>query len=197
MSQMINMNSVKKYYLGYHQDGLLDIFLALGMLFSVVALSFGTWWLATILPALFWPLWISAKEIITAPRLAGLRVSREQVSQGRTAILGLTIVGVVAFLLGIVMFMLFSFDRAPMGLTNWLRENFLSVMGVISGFILALTALLGRIPRYYTYALLAVLVGVGGPLLNIKPSLYTATFSLIMLLSGIVVLLRFTRTHPS
>ena len=197
MSQTINTKSLsKQYYQGYHQDGLLDIFLGLGIIFSVAVIKFGFVWFVAILPAIFWPLWMSAKEAITAPRLVGSQISQEQVAQGRTAILGFTSVGFVALILGLVVFWIFSTDSAPAGLNNWLRENFLIAMGVIGSFILALAALLTRITRYYAYALLAFLAGVGGPLLDIRPLFYTIAFGLIMLLSGLVILLRFTRTHP-
>lgn len=197
MSQRIASNQTRgTTYPGYHQDGLLDIFLALGILFATVAFSAGLFWLVAILPVVFSLVWVSARQSITTPRLAGSAPASTHSEKSRLAFVSLSVLGVVAFALGVAMFWLFTTDNTPIGLREWLSQNFVLVCWVFGGLLLALIALLTRLPRYYFYALLALAAGIGGPYLGFQPVRYVVGLAVLMLAVGLISLLHFLRTHP-
>lgn len=180
----------------YHQDGLLDIFLALGILFATVAFSAGMFWLVAILPVIFNLLWVSARQSITAPRLVGTSPATIRTGKSQPVFIMLTILGVVAFILGAAVFWLFATENTSTGLREWVRQNFVLVSWVFGGLLLALIAILTRLPRYYFYALLALSAGVGGPLLGCKPVIYVVGLASSILVVGLLTLLHFLRTNP-
>lgn len=196
MSQRIVFNQTSgTMNQGFH-DGLLDIFLALGILFATVAISAGLFWLVAILPVVFSLIWGTARQSITAPRLSGSVPDNTRASKSRLVFGLLSILGVVSFALGVVMFWMFVTDNTPIGLREWIRQNFVLVCWVFGGLILGLTALLARLPRFYFYALLAFVAGTAGPLLGLQPVTYVISLAALMLVVGLVTLLRFFRTHP-
>jgi len=197
MSQKIisNQTSGTKYH-GFHQDGLLDIALAVGILFAMAAFSAGLFWLVAILPVFFSLLWALARQSITARRLTGSSPTDTRAGKIQSVFIMLTILGVVTFILGVVVFWMFATDNTPAILREWIRQNFVLVAWIFGGFLLGLIALLARLPRYYGYALLALAAGTGGPLLGFQPELYMAGIAVLMLVVGLLTLLHSFRTHP-
>lgn len=183
-------------YHRYHQDGLLDIFLALGIMFATVAFSAGMFWLVAILPVVFSLLWASSRQSITASRLAMSSPAASRAGKNQHVFILLTILGLVSFILGAVMFWMFATDNTPAGLREWVRQNLVLIAWVFGGFLLGLIALLARQPRYYFYALLALAAGMGGPLLGFQPAMYVVGLAVLMLVVGLLTLLHFFRTHP-
>jgi len=181
---------------GYHQDGLLDIFLALGILFATVALSAGLFWLVAILPVFFYLAWGSIKRSITAPRVEKSASTSTYPGKGRLVFSVLIILGVISFVLGMVIFWMFAKDLTPLALREWVGLNFVLVSWVFGGFLLGLIALLAHLPRYYFYALLALVAGTGGPHLGFQPVLYVVGLAALMMVVGVLTLLHFFSTHP-
>lgn len=196
MSQRIVSNQTRgTMYHGY-QDGLLDIFLALGILFATAAFSAGLFWLVAILPVVFSLVWVKARQSTIAPRLAGGIPASTRSGKSRLVFALLSILGVFAFALGVVMFWMFATDNTPIGLREWVRQNFVLICWVFGGLLLGLIALLARLPRYYFYALLALAAGTGGSLLGLQPVIYVMILAALMLVVGLITLLHFFRTHP-
>jgi hypothetical protein len=174
----------------YIQDGLLDILLAFAILFSAIVFSVKLFWLVAILPVVFSLIWITGKQTIMAPRMNGGTHFQKYPGNSRPLFITLTILGVIAFILGITIFWLFSSANPPTELRAWVGEYFLYICAVGVAFLLALIGLMAGIRRFYAYALAALIMGVGGPLINLIPFIYVTVFAMLMLLTGIFALLR-------
>lgn len=189
MSQM-QRESISKYQL----DGFLDVSLGLAILFAVIFFSAGLIWLTAILPILFSLVWFTTKK---SSALSG--VDEETYFQkipGRYSLVFiiLTVVGVLAFIVGIALFWLFASGNAPAELRAWVENYFLYICAVGGAFLLAFIGLLPGFRRFYLYALFALVLGTGGPLLNIKPFIYISLFATVILLNGISSLVRYLIT---
>lgn len=187
MSQRTVSNQTRgtKYH-GYHQDSLLDIFLALGILFATAAFSAGMFWLIAILPVVFSLLWISSRQSITSPSLARSSSFATRSGNKQPVFTLLTILGVVSFVLGAVVFWMFTTDNTPAGLREWFQQNLVLGAWVFGGLLLGLIALLAHLPRYYFYALLVLALGIGGPLLGFQTVLYIVGIAFVMLMVGLL-----------
>ena len=196
MSQRIVSNQTQGTMKQRYHDSLLDIFLALGIFFATAAISAGLFWLAGILPFVISLVWVSARQSVTAPRRGGSVAESAQSSPRRLMFTLFSILGLVAFVLGVVMLWMFTSDNTPMGWREWVSQNFVLVGWVFGGLLLGMIALLGRLPRYYFYALLALAAGTGGSSLGFQPVLYVLSLAGLMLVIGLINLLGFLRTRP-
>jgi magnesium-transporting ATPase (P-type) len=191
-----NSQRMERNLNAYHQDGLLDILIGLGILMAGVFLLSNLFWLAAILPAVAYPIMQSAKKTITEPRIGALLKEPQQIAATRRSFMGFMVAGVVAMILGFIMFAILSLDLLSSSAQTLLLKNFPVALGVIAAFLFALTALLSGVGRFYLYGLLSLIFISGGALLNLPGPLYSASLGLLILLYGITLLARFVREHP-
>jgi hypothetical protein len=179
----------------YHEDGLADIVIGVSILFCMVTFALDLIWLATSWTMVFFFVWLAAKELITVPRVARMEFSSEQVGQLQRRLFRLVLVFSFTALLGAVMFALFYLiaDRPENEALSWFRDNTLVVLALTAGLILALIAGLVDITRYYVYALLTVVIVVGGDLLQLSGILYGTLWGSVFLLGGLTCLVNFLR----
>jgi len=192
MSILTNDELSNKYFF-YHKDGLLDIFIGLGILMAGATLWAGMPWMAGAWLAIFVPLWISIRKSVTYPRVAEDEVqtgSKPQIVFVLSVLAGLLVLGVftgIAFLLG---FERFSAFRA------FLDTYIHLLMGLGLAVFLTGTAAIMRVPRFFVYALLTLMVfGIG----QVTGWLFWMSMSLVgglISLAGLAVLGRFLRAHP-
>jgi len=200
---MNSTNSIdQKAYLFDSRDGLLDIFT------SVVLLAFGIGmltenvWMAGILPALLYPLWQSAKERITTPRLRNLdEMSGDFRTVGaartRSGLIGMMALLVGSLLFGIVFFALFSSGDYVPQLQAWFRSNFPLAFGGFISLLLAGIALVFRTARFLIYAAVALIAFVLSQLLNLPMEYAMLTIAGLIFITGWVILVRLLSTYPS
>ena len=100
----------------------------------------------------------------------------------------------VLLTLGLVVFT--KYEALPSWLTTWLREN----AGVVWPALLVglgwLIVLATGAKRLYAYTALAVIAFASGHWFNLEFPLYFTGLGGVILLSGIVVLVRFLRKYP-
>jgi len=178
------------------QDGILDIFLALSIAFAVIAIATDLFWLAGILAASLIPVWAGARHAIITPRRGEQPLSGNHPGQSRILFVALTFLGVLALVLGLVVFLLFVSGNSPAGLRAWFSTNLMLTGWIFGAGILCLVALFTGIPRFYLYALLALMAGIWGPMLDFPPLLYVVGLAGLMLLVGLATLARFKQAHP-
>ncbi len=68
----------KKAFTSYHQDGLLDIFLGIGIIVFGLGMATDQFYFGSIMPAILFPLWAAAKKAITIPRIGLVNFSPER-----------------------------------------------------------------------------------------------------------------------
>lgn len=181
-------------YAGYHRDGLLDIFIGLGVVFAALFLWADMPWMVAILAPLFLPVWRSARE-----KFLGNRVQDEELKGGRgrnssKAVLVLAVFLGVALLAGIFLMLtnpsLSDSTRARIGRSIML----LMALGVSGIWLVA--AFLLKLPRFAIYGLLYAVLFAGIFLFDFP--LWTALGFAAggNILGGSYVLASFLQKHP-
>ena len=195
MSQNTHLKEIERKANLYHGDGLLDIAIGLGILILTVAMildqtAFTGVWIVLLLPALR-----SVKKSLTVPRLRYTDFRPAPNAQWKVKLVIVTVAGVVAllFTLGLVVF---TRNETIPALTAWIREYGLVVVGVLLAGLLSLIAWATGAKRVYTYAALAVIAFASGHWFNLEFTVYLTVLGTVILLSGIVVLVRFLRKYP-
>ena len=183
----------RRAYLSYHQDGLIDILIGLGimgfglmMLTGNVVFNMLAW-----MPVLFY---VPLKNRITVPRFGYVQFTPERVQRVRLLIA--VMVGMLALAagLGLVVFATFE-DMPPLLATLTAGDGMLLIGGLFALMLLAAGAITG-LSRLFIYALLTLLIVPGGIVLGIAPEWRVIFLGALVLLIGIFFLVRFLRMYP-
>lgn len=188
-------------YLHYHNDGLLDIFIGVGIL--VVGLGMLTdiyYVFIAILPAIMIPVWRDAKKKYTAPRMKTIRFTEAQRTAVRTKALlaGLLLAGMLVFLAGALtaVFWSQSTGMLPLWLQIFIKEYFWLILGVFGAGVLSLIAWLYRLNRYIVYAALTLAIYASAHALSAPFWLTIVLTGATITIFGLGVLLRFMQDYP-
>jgi hypothetical protein len=79
---------------------------------------------------------------------------------------------------------------------SWFKEYSFLLFGAVLAVIIGVVAYVFEVSRVYAYAVLTLIAFAGDRLLNMHPSLSLILLGAIVLLSGLVVLIRFLRKYP-
>jgi len=188
-------------YLHYHNDGLLDIFIGLGIL--VVGLGMLTdiyYVFIAILPAIMIPVWRDAKKRYTAPRMKTIHFPEvDRIARRTMALLtGLLMAGMLVFLV-VAMVVLFesqSNGLLPIWLQTFIKEYFWLLLGAFGAGVLSLIAWLYRLNRYFIYAALTLAICAIATLLSAPFWLTVVLTGATITFFGLAVLLRFMQDYP-
>ena len=192
MSTTSDFELSRKYFF-YHKDGLLDFFIGLGVLLAGAAMWAEMFWMAGSWIAIFLPLWISGRKQITYRRANDL-----QLSAGANPRFGLAISGLIGLLvLGVLSSIAFLFGIDNMPTFRSFLDTYIHLMvGTGIALLLAFSAIVMRLPRFYAYAVLTLAVFAAGHLFA-WPFWYGMMLAGGLIgLAGIVILMRFLQTHP-
>jgi hypothetical protein len=195
MSQNTHLKEIEGKANLYHGDGLIDIAIGLGILIFAIAMildqvAFTGAWIVLLLPTLR-----SVKKSLTVPRLRYTDFRPAPNARWKVKLVIVTVAGVVAllFTLGLVVF---AGNETIPALTAWIREYGLVVVGVLLAGLLSLIAWATGAKRVYAYAATAVITFASGYWFDLELPLYLTVLAAIILLSGMVVLVRFMRKYP-
>jgi hypothetical protein len=198
MAQSVNLSErEQRAYMRYHQDGLADLLIGLGILLAGLNMlldwdvSLGALWVV-----LWLPIWLSAKKSITARRIPDVQVSREQYAGMLKA--GVFVSGMLVLLVAAVLLVLWgqTTGNIPAWFLAVVREYFMVFLGLFGALVLAVAAWLSGLNRLYAYALLTAVAFVGGYLLNAPIALAVAVVGGIIMLWGLGMLVSFVRKYP-
>jgi len=198
MAQSVSLSEPEeRAYMRYHQDGLADLLVGLGILLAGLNMlldwdvSLGALWVV-----LWLPIWLSAKRSITARRIPDGQVSREQYSGMLRA--GVFISGMLVLLVAAGMVALWGQEMGstPAWFLAALREYLMVVLGLFGALILAVAAWLSGLNRLHAYALVTAVAFVGSYLLSAPIALAVAVVGGIVMAWGLGMLVRFLRKYP-
>lgn len=186
----------KKAYLSYHEDGIID--LTIGIVFSLICF---TWiifdwldilpWLSLILMAIFYPVYIFAKQKITIPRFGFFRFSSPRKERNRNtfehfiffSICVQIITGPLLLLLGYL----------------GLRIFMITYLFILIAATFALVAYWQQLYRFYFYTIFTIFLGFMTPILNIPPQYSIGIFILVFLIPlfyGSILLKSYLQKYP-
>lgn len=181
-------------YMVYYDDGLLDIFLGLVLFAAGVVMLADYPTFAGIAPALLYPILLTAKKSITAPRLQPDDISQIQVKrrQTRSKMIGLVLALTLALLAGLfVLFVLL------VGVKDWQIWPYLMDAGlVIVAGVFVFWGFQSGAKRLIIYGGLLLVARISGFWVEVPFPSYIVALGGIVSLIGLAMMIRFIQEHP-
>ena len=194
MSYELDMKEIERQvYLSYSEDGLVDI--AIGsviMVWGIMLLGEPTG-LIGLLGILGLGIWYLGKRLITIPRIGTFQPGPKTERRLTHLAIFLVILGLIAFL-GILVSRAFG--------STFATDHPLGILGLVIASGVALLAYLLNAARIYVYALILFIAFAGGEILAgtaTRFDVFAASVIVgggLILISGLIVLLRFVRKYP-
>ncbi len=180
----------------YSGDGLVDIYTGLIILSFGVLILADLGWMSGVIVAVFLPTWLAAKQSLLSSRLTDVELEQARMQGANNAKVRLFILALVGLMMGLAAFLLLASDTIPASWRLWLSENFSMLAGVFGGIALAFIGAVIKAPRFYGYAVLAlVIIGIGA-MLGLEFPIAVALLGVAILGVGIVTFVSFLRAHP-
>jgi hypothetical protein len=197
MQQNINLKELEmKAYTSYHEDGLLDLFLGLGIIGFVETVFFNMTSTASIIPALAIVFYMVAKKKITIPRIGHVKFSLNR-NPHLLLIQGLLVATLLLGLLfGLLVWKFSGSGEMPPWMKMMLEQYPHLIVGFVGVLLFCLTAYATGIKRLYFYAALTLVLFVGGWMLGIQAKRIALLFGVAMMIAGFALLIRFIRKYP-
>ena len=138
------------------------------------------------------------RQRIVMPRLGQVKFSSDR--QGKTKRSKIIAMTTLTFtmLVGVIFFALYSTDNMPGWLNTWMGDYFLAAFGGVLAVLVAAAAYVVGVWRYYIYAVLTFAAYITANVLR-PDDLEGVPITVaggIVLLSGMVMLMRFLRKYP-
>jgi len=184
----------RKVYLTYHKDGILDIYLGMGIM-SVASVFFFEYFysmsgIIAILPIFY----AASKKQFTIPRLGYVKFSSSTKGRARNSLTLALLLGSMSAIAG-----LFAFYSVISSGYSWIEPLIANWRITIASILLVVFSLFGYVSdlrRMYYYGLVSFIVFIAGIFLPIPGYLLILTVGGIISINGIVLLYRFTQEYP-
>ena len=193
MNQKINLKEIeRKAYTSYHQDGILEIAIASTILIFAVVMLGDMPWMGGIAGILAVSVYASMKKLVTIPRIGYVKFPKQRTQK----IVALTLVlGIASMVAGLFAFM----QTTSSGTPDWLLfliDNYMLTIGVAVAVLFLLGGYALKTKRIYVYALLTLVMFVGGHFLSFPLYYYLTVLGIIILGSGLAMMIRFVNKYP-
>lgn len=184
-----------RLYARRFDDGLIDLFVALGLIVIGASWMLNAPVYGAIAPAVLVPVWKLVRERVIEPRMAAVAFSPDRVAKTRRSMLAWLIFGAAVLLTEIAIFLYAS--RTEGSILDRLSE----VIVALPAALVAL-GLLGGLTigawRFAGYAAAAMGIAVIGALRGVDdPGLLILIIGALVLGGAAALLARFFRTHPA
>ena len=187
-----NLGQVERQvFRSFWDDGLLDVFAALGVL------SIGGFWLldlhvgAAIVPAMLVPLWAPARSKLIEPRMGSVEFSDARQARSNRVLWLVLSVGVATFVIGVGVYVLRRNTGVPVDIA-WIAALPAFLLAVMAAF----AALLISAPRFLVNSAVLVLAGFIGAINDWEPGMTLTLAGGVMTIIAAFLLSRFLRRHP-
>jgi hypothetical protein len=195
MEKGINLKEIeRRAYLNYHKDGILDIYLGIGiaMVSSVFFYEYfiGLTGIVALLPILY----AGSKRQYTIPRLGYVKFSNSTMGRARRSVTLALLLGTVSAIAG-----LFAFYSVIASGSSWIEPLIENWKITIASILLAVFSLFGYVSdirRMYHYGIVSFLVFVSGLFLPLPGYWLIILVGGIISLNGLIHLYRFTQQYP-
>jgi hypothetical protein len=196
----------RRAYVSYHQDGLLDLLIG-GVMLSV-GLGIASSWAGSVALLSFFIVGVSyaiVKDRVTIPRMGFVEFPPDP--RRKTLIRVVYPLLVCTFMLVLLLVgdvppgatpvaPVWTPSRAWPNLKLWMQGKSLVLFGVAALIVLGVVAFGTRMRRLYAYALLGLVIPLGGHLLHQGTHVPVLALGTTIFAVGMVVFVRFIRSHP-
>jgi hypothetical protein len=192
MTETMNIKEIeKKVYTLYHEDGIIDVFAgAWIVMFGLLAIYTERVWVAGMFPVYGLPLFVAGKKKITAPRIGVMKFGRTQLSKIEKVFFS---VHAVVYSFGII-----YYTRNTPSWDTFFQDYSLLFFGVIvTLFCIVVVWMLG-VRRFYAYAVLTLVVSVGGYVIDTDVSygVFPVMLGVLIVGVGLFILNQFVEKYP-
>jgi len=193
MEKNINLKEIeRKVYTLYHEDGIIDIFAGAWILvFGILAIRTDRVWVAGMFPVYGLALFVAIKKKITVPRIGYMKFNHRQKSKIEKVFFSIHIV-IYSFAI------LLYTHNTPSWIDTLFQEYPMLFFGAIVTlfFIVAVWTL--NIRRFYAYALLTLIVSIGGHMIDTDVSygVFPVLLGVLIMSAGVLMLNQFLQKYP-
>ncbi len=184
----------RRAYLTYHKDGILDIYLGIGIMTIASVFFFEVFFGITGTIAILPILYAASKKQYTIPRLGYVKFSSSTMGRARSSVILAILLGTMSAVAGF-----FAFYSVISSGYSWIEPLIVNWKITIASVLLVVFSLFGYVSdlrRMYYYGLLSSIVFVSGMFLPIPGYILVLTVGGIISVNGIVHLYRFTQEYP-
>ncbi len=196
MNQKINMKEIeRKAYTAYHQDGVVDVTVAVViLLFGIIMVGDMSWLggIGGVSGILAVSLYAAFKKFVTVPRLGYVKFPQQRAQRMTGIALAL---GTLSALMAVVAF----FQTMSQGTPDWLMllfDNYMLTIGIAVAGLFLLGGYAFKTKRIYAYALLTLAMFTIGHFLSFPLHYYLVALGTIIMVIGIVLMIRFVQKYP-
>lgn len=179
-------------YMVYYNDGLMDIFLGLGLLSAGIVMLVDYPAFTGIAFAVLYPILLAAKKGVTAPRLRPDDISPTQAKrqQTRSMMIGVALALILALLAGLLVF--------AVGVRDWSIWLYLMDAGlVIVAGVFVLWGLQSGAKRLVVYGGLLLVARISSFWVEVAFPYYIVALGGVVSLIGLAIMIRFIQEHPN
>ena len=193
MNEKINLKNIaRNAYTSYHQDGILDVSIAIVILAFGLMMMIDLPWLGGAIGIVAMSFYAGAKKVLTVPRIGYVKFSQQRAQRVNIALL---VLGFLGFALGLIAFTQTGSGETPSWLL-FLIDNYMLTAGTIVAGLFLLGGYTFRAKRMYTYTLLILTVFVVGHFIYYPLEYYLVLLGTIILAIGIGMMIRFVSKYP-
>jgi len=190
---MINHPSMKSEnpYSSFSEDGMVDIFIGLGIFFAGFFLWAEMVWMIAILIPAFLPSFQSIRKRFLESRVGNLVSNTNQYVINQKITLYVSLITGILVLIGFWVFFMFELASFPV-----IRQNILLVLGMIFAGLWIFAGEMLKIGRFLLYAAITLVVMVAAQF-EIIP--FWVTFVIlggVIAVAGLLVLIKFLKQYP-
>jgi hypothetical protein len=196
MGERINLDEIeRRAYLSYHEDGLIDIVLGIGLFIASLWAYVEMIWLMGGMIASLTPMYMGMKKKYTFPRIGEVTFSKDRTRRSQNSMTFLVVMNVIGVVLGFVFWMAFSGDTRPQWILLMI-DNVPAVLGIAGGVIWAVVGYITDLTRFYRYSA-ATLVLIGSANFSSTPFIaHMLLLSVVVLVSGFLQFQSFKGKYP-
>lgn len=180
----------QRVYRAYWNDGLLDLFAAVGVLatgiFWILDFPVGT----AMVPAFLVPLWGPLRKRMVEPRLGMVEFGDARKQRTHSLLVQAVLLGCGFLALAVTLY--FFRDHLPVDPSGSLIAG---LPAMLVGLMALITTILVATPRFLIHAALLVVAGLLGALLGVEPGWILAAAGSAMLVVALFVVVRFVQNN--
>jgi len=193
MTESMDLKEIeKKVYTLYHEDGIIDIFAGAWILmFGILAIHTDRVWVAGMFPVYGLAPFVAIKKKITVPRISYMKFNPKQKSKIEKVFFS---IHAIIYSFAILLYT----HNTPSWIDTLFQEYPMLFFGAIVTlfFIVAVWTLSVR--RFYAYALLTLVVSVGGHMIDadISYGVFPVLLGVLIVSDGVLMLNQFLQKYP-
>ena len=184
----------KRAYLTYHKDGILDIYLGIGLMTIASVFFYEVFVGITGTIALLPVFYAVSKKQYTIPRLGYVKFSQSTMGRARNSVTLALLLGAMSAVAGLFAF--YSVISTGYSFIEPLIANWKITMAVILLVVFSLFGYVSDLRRMYYYGLLSSIVFVSGIFIPVPGYMLILLVGGIISINGMALLYRFTQEYP-